>query len=428
MLATMRSLAGELLEANASLRTELDARHARHYLEIVGAADIADEVGMARRLRDDVGNIAKTLDWCHTEGRFDAALRFMDQLGPVWRNGGGWTEGADLLDRAIADATPSSLEAVAACELWRTGLLAAHEGHAAAGVREVLARIMPKLGAAQDRDRAARHIAEAVRIATAIGDVSQASMWAEQLRTGARTRQQRWWALQTAPDRIMIAHHAGDNQQALEIIAEAIEKARELGSSVVELRCWMWAGLLDASERVAVNGSPPDLEELLEMAVQTDDAFSQSWLLVSLGAQAVLHGRVNCAAVRFEQAMTIARDMNYRNGLLFAMMGKVGIALADDDLRAAGRVHGVLGARLDDLRKQMPRTFHDAYLDQTKSLEERAKSDSRVADAIEAGRTMSWADAVEEVHRYLHDWARTVHAVDTSEQNREVLAEAGRVG
>lgn len=418
MLVTMRSFAAELL-AEEGVTERLRDRHAQHYLDTVAAWALRDPEDVLRRFRPDVDNLVLVLDRCHDQGRYEEALRLLSHLGPFWRLGSDASRGLELLSRAlddgreVADADgvdtgngPATVER-ATCEVWRLALLADRDGRdAAAEARARLRPLVELLDAALDRSMASRALAEVANVATVTGDADEAVALVGRLQARATSPGERWWALNGLVDVAMIAHHAGDDARALEIIGGLLAEARELGHRRAELRAWMWVGLLEAADRLPSVGTPPTLDDLLVTAVELDDDAFQVWLLVSLGTQAIFAQRLDEAAERFERAFAVARRLDYRHGLAFALMGTVGLAFFSGDTARAARLHAVLEGHLDDLRHVMPRTYHDAYLAVAQHLEELAADDPAMADALAGGRALPWVDAVAEAHRGLHERTR----------------------
>lgn len=404
LLITMRAFARRRLEEEGAIKA-MAARCARYYIEEVRvfASATADRTAAESiaRFHADLPNIAASLDWCHATGDRGAALEMLATLGPFWRLGSAPSTGLTMLDRALTDARGEvegmSSAAPAECRIWRASLVAEQHGYRSADeVRSALGEAVPVVLAHGVPGWRERCLAEAVHAAVVVGEAELAGVLTRQVTDIADTDMGQWWALAARWESSVVLMHRSDDAGVRRMLADLIADSRSLGHRRIELYAWMWADILGADRRDLAE-TPPPLEQLLDMAVEAGDRRCQIWILVSLGTRTVFAGDLAGAAARFDEAMGLARRVDYRHGMGFALMGLVGVAGFGGDLHVAARYHGALVAELDTLRNVMPREYHDAY----QQVAAAVSVEESLAGDVAEGRRAAFMDSVASGHREL---------------------------
>lgn len=129
LLETIREFAAEQLDA-AGEREETRSRHAQHFLSFAEPGSLpfdSDELTeWLPRADSERANLRAALGWLIERGTTDEALLLARRLSSMWIHRGPLDEGADSLDRALAQ--PGGDAELRAAALGRAGLIASQRG------------------------------------------------------------------------------------------------------------------------------------------------------------------------------------------------------------------------------------------------------------------------------------------------------------
>jgi predicted ATPase/DNA-binding SARP family transcriptional activator len=257
MLETVHEYARERLE-EAGEADAVRAAHREWCLAWVARPD----PGFSRwqeAMKREYGNLRAALAGAVERDEWDAALRLAVALGPLWRFGYQWIDGAAWLGRLLAVPEADVAPELRAQALTIAGKLAFYEGDAATarrcleeGVAVLRARGMRRELIAPLRDLG-------VVLLNLLHDLPSATACGEELRSLCEEVGDRHGLLRAGEDLAAIRWVAGDYRRAHALRRAYLPLVRELLTSHTEGRCrWFWtpafsAGLLgEFAEAIAL--------------------------------------------------------------------------------------------------------------------------------------------------------------------------------
>lgn len=302
LLGVVRAHARHKLDQAGETRT-YRARHASWCLAL--AESVGTELTSARdripmqRLEAEHANLRAAIDWALAEGECELALRTAAALTQFWRASGHFTEGVELLQRALVACgdAPAALRARA---LWGLGFLGA-----------LLGRYERAAAAAEECLSNARELGDARGIGRALYLVG------------------------------FIRAFSGEPLSALPLLQQAVGLARQEGDTWCVARALAacgWAQLLRGEAAQALRW----LQECVEVARDAGDDQAVTNGLIGLGSAALAQRRHEAAGVSLSEALDLANTLADRfaigvtTSLLHKLARRQGSTNGNGDAAATG--------------------------------------------------------------------------------------------
>jgi DNA-binding CsgD family transcriptional regulator/tetratricopeptide (TPR) repeat protein len=187
--------------------------------------------------------------------------------------------------------------------------------------------------------------------------------------------------------------HAGEGARAAAAYAEAVPLFREVG-----LPAWVAAALSDYGDKLMWGGDVVAALPLLEEALALNRQIGYRWGIARglghLGIAALMQGDLSRADRFFTESISLAEEIGDARLVLGAVMGVAGVALARGEPELASRLLGAVDAARAEAGTGRP--AHALHRERIESAVRDALGDSRFAAAYEAGRGLSFDEAVAE--------------------------------
>lgn len=342
-----------------------------------------------------------TLDALHEWGDPREAAVLV-ALAPFLLTSARIAEGARLFARAQVPKE-SALDAPwlgAEVRLWSAAFRAETIGFRGETVDDVLGALDSVRRAGAPAEVQLRSIVIAEHVADLAGRHEVAARLVADGRALALRARQPWYGVELLHADAMLAHLAGDEDRASAVFRTVLGEAELHGHRRMATYARMMSELTGASG--TPGGAPHALASMLATAVELGDRRQTVWLLVSLGAVAVLDGEVADAAEHFDEAAARSLAAGYHVGIGFALMGGAAIGVVMDDLAAAMTFHGAVEESLEQLARSMPRRYVDAYRALVlPSIEDAQHRDPGLVQHRERGRWEERRETVGRLRRYL---------------------------
>ena len=390
LLATVREYALERLEESGEARATRD-HHLTYYLALAEQAERTirgpEEKRWLGRLDDEVDNLRRALDWATTQDDAEAEWRFVAALGLFWVYRGYLREGAERVAAALTrshDADPALwarfLDSAGLLALWGgdeeravthyEGSLAAAE---AAGETALAARVLGGLGT----------------VAYARGDAGGARTLVAQMLARARAADSGWLIGLAYAYRIWIAigpHGSAQEREQLRVeMDEPVERLRQAGYR--RALTVLLAGRVRLLMEVDAPAAFAALREVLQLVRGVDDP-----LVISI--------------VPWLAAVLLVERLPAEHA------ARLGGAIATIERRSAaigGRsAIDIFGAPHDQ-----------AALTQAVATARETLGETAFAAADAAGRTLSFAELIDELLAMLEARERALAPVPETGQSRQ---------
>ncbi|MDP9364750.1 MAG: tetratricopeptide repeat protein, partial [Chloroflexota bacterium] len=297
-------------------------------------------------------NLGEALGWTLVRGDAETARRLAAELARFWMVLGALSEGRGWLERAVAVAGPSSLEAEVDARCWASNLAAAQN------------------------------------------DLARGEALAETALTLAREGGYRLGEAMVLCELGVVARWRGDGVEAAKRLEEALELFRELGEAV-------WEGVtlrnlgLAAALRGDYDGSKAWHEAALAMWRRLDHQWGIPAALRELAHLALLRGDHAAALPLYRESLTRWRYQRERLHLGECLLGLAQVALAAGQSEQAVRLLGAVEALYEamgvvppvDVREEIARSTGKARA---------ILGEDRYEAAWQAGRALPLRDAMDE--------------------------------
>ena len=290
LLETIRAYGTERLRESGEQSVAAEA-HARFYLalseqaepELVGPS----QVGWFERLEEERPNLRSALEFSLAEGRGEWALRLAGALIIFWRVRCHFSEGRDLLERALA-AGESEAPALRAKALWGVGFMDVMTARPAEGVAalEQSASLFRELGDRKGRARALMILAN--------------------------------------------CQQSVDRSRVLPLLEESVALAREVCDSWCLAHALGVAGI-EYSVRCEPATARPLLEECLAVAREAEDKQGLRIGLLSLGQVTLTQGDYPLTESLLDEAVAVSRELgeDYASAVALTFLGQLAFGRGD---------------------------------------------------------------------------------------------------
>jgi predicted ATPase/DNA-binding SARP family transcriptional activator len=404
MLETVREYARELLDA-ADEESETRSLHCRRYLDLATRADrhlfTHSEADWLTRLETEIDNLRAALDWA-LGSEPQLALRLAAVLGNFWEVGHRAGEGVKWLRAALEAAGPAAPIADRARAWVELGpLLGVEDSVACVGVAGLLG-----VGASLDDAIAAGP--RALTLARESRDdalIADALAWLCEFAKMTNTDPEaiRPLAIEglvhasSANDELLIARalmaRAGTlppGDQAEREYHEAAAALRNVGDR------WHLVALNNrAAYNAIIHGSYGAaarlLDETLPLARESGEPWQPLIVWGNLGLVRLLTGDDAGARIAFEAQLQLCRDHNLRWAAAEGLGGLAAVAAQQHHFERAGRLLGAATAigpfEHPDLMAKLEQQFFNTA--------RAGLGDMRWSDAVQAGHSLAFGDAIE---------------------------------
>jgi predicted ATPase/DNA-binding SARP family transcriptional activator len=389
MLNPVRALASSLL-AESGQRERLLERRIAHDCDLVErSAD--DYFGPANTdwfwfFDDYLPSLRSTLDELHAR-QDSRELAVVTSLAPYWFDRGRVAEAHRRLSSANESVAPVAAWRAPLRRLWRAGMRAETLGYgtAAGTLDEIEVELAAVLGADPPPvvELQALRLALHVHVVDPAASLEVAAALAATGITLADGVGHPWFRADFLFISGVIQHLGGDDARAAVQFRTAIAEAEHHGNRRVSLYARMMLDIVGGTGQTG--GTPENLSELLDLAIELGDRRQTSWLTMSIGTLAVLAGDLHTGASHFLDALTLARDADYFIGLGCCLMGGAAITVLRDELTDAVTFHASVEPDLEALGRSMPQSYLDVYRQITSSLPLLADDDPDLAVAWATG-------------------------------------------
>lgn len=284
-----------------------------------------------------------------------------------------------VLGRALVGYAELVINSHDVCDLhalaiarWRRGieLLREHGSHRA--VLQALTVILSGFSIVDDPEL----LAASVREGLALAEAEAAPTWFAQMEL---------WAG-------VLAHQAGDVDEAVRLGASAIGRARRAGDTRCRLLCAMLLVSLPVPPRT-VPGGLPDPLHLLDLAEQLGDVRTSSVLMTTMGAHAAVAGDDAACAQWCVRTLDIASLGDAWIAAGCSVMQLVQLAVRRDEDAQAALLHGTLTHRLDMLMRHLPPTTAQWYEHLVDALRSRLGPEEFSRGQLR-GAILSWDEGI----------------------------------
>ncbi len=344
------------------------------------------------RVELDLDQIRATLALLRTRDP-EAHLRMATALGPFWLHRGLLGEGrrhlAPALDPAVASTVASA--AVAAAAAW-DARLAADLGVVGdhPDAPDVIARLERGLAAARaagDVDGELRHLDFLSHVLVLHDDdTARAVAVTDEGIALARRHRRPWWLAQLLQRAAVFARLDEDLDAAGRLAAEAFALSRRLGAERLVLHAGLTVVQLPPDPGIA---DAPGLDDLLASATRLGDQRMACTVVMSLGIEAMLAGRVEEGATHLHRAVQLSRDTGYWHAIGFSLMCTAAFAAVVSDHETAAQIHGAARATIPVLRRGMPPAYFAIYEDLVATTRA-ALGHDRFAEVADSGAALGW--------------------------------------
>jgi tetratricopeptide (TPR) repeat protein len=424
MLETVREYALERL-AEIGEEEVLRRRHAEYFVALAEMAEAElwgpQQVEWLQRLEIEHGNLRAALDWSHGgEDRHDIAVRLAVALGWFWLWRGYRQEGYLHLKYAVDSATePTKLRAralnalgtfalesdiIPARALFEESLAISRalgdvQGQADAlyglgWVADLLSGAPPPDSYFDECLALYQQIGSTLGIARVLGS------------TGGRERYEASLALYRSVGHLRgcadvltrlsrMAHHRGDDGDAIVLLHEALKLYRELEDDGGVL--WVLLGMSDIHQ---VTGDYERAEALAEesivLARQLNDRLALAWALNNLGEILLQRNEFIQTGGLFNESLEIFREMGYPLGIWLSMLGRARIAVATGKVGLAVRLCASIEA-VSIAQDDPPSTWppeHCSHYERAVAAGRAQLDEEAFAAAWAAGRAMTIEQAI----------------------------------
>jgi predicted ATPase/DNA-binding SARP family transcriptional activator len=311
MLETIGEYSRERLRAS-SAPEEPARRHADFFLELAAEVDRTvraggvDPVPLLDRIEREHDNLRAALDHLHGQEDVSRELRLASALQYFWVVRGYHSEGRARLDQALSRERPDD----------------------------------PRL--------LAKVLASAGRIAYRQGDFEQARHRYTESLAAAREAADDSAIGQALSDLGGIAREAGDHSRAEQLYAESADALRRAGN-IVRLGTVLNNSAVLCLERDEIARGRELAEEALALQDESGDKEGRIFTLFTLGRISLGEGRLDEAARRLHESLTLAREVGYRDVSAYCLLAIAELMLRSGDANLAGRLGGAADAILESI-------------------------------------------------------------------------------
>lgn len=398
MLETLREFAGEQLSPEQ--RAALSARHAAYFLDLAEQAEPKlhgpEQIAILDRLEAEHDNLRAALTWSRDAGGDDEThLRLAGALFWFWQLRSHLREGRDWLEGALEQAAAQETMRARATALQGAGQLAHYQGDYAGscsrleasatlwrkmddarGLAYALIYLGGSLGDQADHAGARAVLQESVALWRESGDAWGLAM--------------ALWMLGTQ------TLFGGDPGAARAPLEESVALFRNVGDR------WGLGGPLFYLGKIAVNrgdnaAARSLFEELLGRMRDVGDRWRTGAALFMLGQVALAEGEHGQAEALYKEGLTLSLDAGGKWSAASALEGLAHLATAEEQHQeCAGRAAHLFGAA-EALRESINLPVsqdEQGQYEQNVAVARAALSQSAFAAAWNAGRAMTWEQAV----------------------------------
>jgi predicted ATPase/DNA-binding SARP family transcriptional activator len=311
MLETIRGYSRERLRASGA-SDEHARRHADFFLEFAEEVDTTvraggvDPVPLLDRIEREHDNLRAALDHLHGQEDVSRELRLASALQYYWVVRGHHSEGRARLEQALSRERP--------------------------GDPRLLAKVLASAG----------------RIAYRQGDFEQARHRYTESLAAAREAADDSAIGQALSDLGGIAREADDHSRAEQLYADGADALRRAGN-IVRLGTVLNNSAVLCLERDEIARARELAEEALALQDESGDKEGRIFTVFTLGRIALGEGRLDEAARRLHESLTLAREVGYRDVSAYCLLAIAELMLRRGDANLAARLGGAADAILESI-------------------------------------------------------------------------------
>jgi len=196
----------------------------------------------------------------------------------------------------------------------------------------------------------------------------------------------------------VIAHTTGSSREGALFAVEAIGAGLRSGDDAIVARASLVLRGIDR-EHQPVDAPEVNLPSVVEIARRSDDVRVALWALAALGVEQVESGDESAVAGTIIELLELAAPLDYMPSRRHALTLTVVLASTRGDHAAAARFLGSLSLVSAVVNGSMPPSAiarYMAMIDQARD----SLGDEGFREALAAGASMSWPDALEAAHEH----------------------------